>query len=287
MLGFDYREIDEWQTRRQRRNLKAELPLLRVPAGLRGIGRAAAVALARLGADVAVSGTGRDPATFPDDEKAVGWKDVDSVVEQIRAEGRRGLALRFDVADREQTEAAVERIVSELGTNRHPHQQRRYRAGRGSNARAGSRPGPFPEGGGCQGPRHLPLHAGGHTAHLFSGRGREIVNIASVAGKRGSPNTLAYNAANFAMIGMTQSMAREFGPHGVNVNCVCPGAVATSRMDDVSPDNRPRRERPGDPVSRWGSDDEVGDFVAYLCTEASSWIHGQSINQDGGAIMEH
>ncbi|MDE0008385.1 MAG: SDR family oxidoreductase, partial [Gammaproteobacteria bacterium] len=63
--------------------------------------------------------------------------------------------------------------------------------------------------------------------------------------------------------------------------------VATSRMDDVSPDNRPERTHPGDPVSRWGSDDEVGDFIAYLCTEAASWIHGQSINQDGGAVMEH
>ena len=117
--------------------------------------------------------------------------------------------------------------------------------------------------------------------------GGKIVNIASVAGKRGSANTLAYNAANFGMIGMTQSMAREFGPRGINVNCVCPGAVATSRMDDVSPDNRPERLNPGDPVQRWGTDEEVGDFVAYLCTNAASWIHGQSINQCGGAVMEH
>jgi len=119
-----------------------------------------------------------------------------------------------------------------------------------------------------------------------SGAGR-IVNIASIAGKRGSASTLAYNAANFAMIGMTQSMAREFGPRGVNVNCVCPGAVDTSRMDQVRPDDRPARTRPGDPVNRWGSDDEVGEFVAFLCTQAASWIHGQSINQDGGAVMEH
>ena len=117
--------------------------------------------------------------------------------------------------------------------------------------------------------------------------GGKIVNIASIAGKRGSANTLAYNAANFGMIGMTQSMAREFGPRGINVNCVCPGAVATSRMDDVNPNDRPTALRPGDPVARWGSDDEVGAFVAYLCTAAASWIHGQSINQDGGSVMEH
>ena len=51
---------------------------------LRGIGRAAAVELARLGADVAITGTGRDPATFPEDEKAIGWRDVESTAEQVQ-----------------------------------------------------------------------------------------------------------------------------------------------------------------------------------------------------------
>ncbi len=269
------------------KELEGRVALVTGAGRLRGIGRAAAVALARLGADVAVSGTGRDPATFPDDEKAVGWQDVDSVVEQIRAEGRRGLALRFDVADREQTEAAVERIASELG-------RIDILVNNAAIARGEDRT-PVPDLDPDLFQRVVDVKVRGTflctqavIRRIYSqGEGGKIVNIASVAGKRGSPNTLAYNAANFAMVGMTQSMAREFGPHGVNVNCVCPGAVATSRMDDVSPGNRPRRERPGDPVSRWGSDDEVGDFVAYLCTEAASWIHGQSINQDGGAIMEH
>ena len=58
---------------------------------LRGIGRAAAVALARMGADVAITGTGRDPASFPEDEKAIGWKDVESTADQIWAEGARAL----------------------------------------------------------------------------------------------------------------------------------------------------------------------------------------------------
>ncbi len=95
------------------RELAGKVALVTGAGRLRGIGRAAA--MARLGADVAVSGTGRDPATFPDDEKAVGWRDVDSVAEAIEAEGCRALALRFDVSSQEQTEAAVERIVRELG----------------------------------------------------------------------------------------------------------------------------------------------------------------------------
>ena len=124
--------------------------------------------------------------------------------------------------------------------------------------------------------------------HLISqGQGGKIVNVSSSAGKRGSPNTLAYNAANFAVIGMTQSMARELGPHGVNVNCVCPGAVDTHRMDDLGRGDRWEGMAANTPIGRNGTDEEVGNFMAYLCTEAASWIHGQSINHNGGTIMEH
>ena len=119
------------------------------------------------------------------------------------------------------------------------------------------------------------------------GEGGKIVNISSSAGKRGSPNTLAYNAANFAVVGMTQSMAKEFGPMGVNVNCVCPGAVDTHRMDDLGRGDTWENMASNTPIGRNGTDEEIGDFIAYLCTEAASWIQGQSINLNGGTIMEH
>ena len=59
---------------------------------MRGIGRSAALAFAREGADVTVTGTGRDPETFPEDEKAAGWRDIDSVAEEISGLGRGALA---------------------------------------------------------------------------------------------------------------------------------------------------------------------------------------------------
>ncbi len=254
---------------------------------LRGIGRASALALARLGADVVLTGTGRDPASFPDDEKAVNWKDVESSAEQVRALGRRALPLVFDVTDREQVDKAVADVLAEFGRIDILINNAAIARGEDRVAIADLDTELFQ--------RVVDVKVRGTflctqavVRQLYvQDEGGKIVNISSVAGKRGSANTLAYNAANFAIVGMTQSMARELGPSGINVNCVCPGAVATSRMDAVSPDNRPVRSRPSDPVGRWGSDDEVGEFVAYLCTEAASWIHGQSINQDGGAIMEH
>ena len=123
--------------------------------------------------------------------------------------------------------------------------------------------------------------------HMIEQGGGKIVNISSGSGKTGSANNLAYCAACFAQVGMTQSLAHELGPHNINVNCVCPGAVDTSRVDDVGRGEAWQRIADNLPIRRTGTDDEVGAFVAYLCTEAASWIHGQSINMDGGGTMVH
>ncbi|MCH7787305.1 MAG: SDR family oxidoreductase [Chloroflexi bacterium] len=254
---------------------------------LRGIGRAAAVELARLGADVVVTGTGRNPESFPDDEKAIGWKDIESVADQIRAEGRRPLTLIADISSRESVQNMVDRTIEEFG-----------RVDILINNAAFAR-----------GPDRVPildldpdifqrvvdikltgtfLCTKAVIKHLIDqGDGGKIVNISSSAGKRGSANTLAYNAGNFGLVGMTQSMARELGPHKINVNCVCPGAVDTHRMDDLGRSERWEQMASTTPIGRNGTDDEVGAFVAYLCTKAASWIHGQSININGGTFMEH
>ncbi len=254
---------------------------------LRGIGRAAAVALAELGADVVVTGTGRDPSTFPPDEQAAGWRDIESTAEEVRAHGVEALALAFDVRDETAVNAAVARALEEFG--RIDILVNNAAASRGEDRT------PIVELTPELFDLVLDVKVRGSylitravAAHLIErGDGGAIVNVASTAGKRGSANTLAYNAANFAMVGMTQSLARELGPHGVNVNCVCPGAVDTSRMDSVRPGDYTLRESRAEAVSRWGTDEEVGDFIAYLCTSAAAWIHGQSININGGSVMEH
>jgi len=267
--------------------LDGKVALVTGAGRLRGIGRAAAVALARLGADVAVTGTGRDPATFPDDEKTAGWADVESTAEQIRAEGRRALPLVCDVTDGKQVDQAVQDTIDAFG-------RIDILINNAAIARGEDRT-PIESLDRDLFQRVVDVKLRGTflstqavVQRLYEqNEGGKIVNVASIAGKRGNANTLAYNAANFGMVGMTQSMAREFGPHGINVNCVCPGPVDTSRMDHVRPADAPTNRRGADPVARWGSDDEVGEFIAYLCTEAASWIHGQSINHDGGMVMEH
>ena len=254
---------------------------------LRSIGRAAADALARLGADVVVTGTGRDPATFPADEKEVGWKDVESTAEQVRSHGRRALPLTVDVTDRQQVQMMVDRAVEELGRVDILINNAAFARGPDRVPIVELDPDIFQ--------RVLDIKVTGTylctkaalEVLLKQGQGGKIVNVSSGAGKRGSPNTLAYNAANFAVVGMTQSMAKELGPNGINVNCVCPGAVDTARMDDLGRGERWRQMGENTPIGRTGTDEEVGGFIAYLCTEAASWIHGQSININGGTFMEH
>ena len=252
---------------------------------LRGIGRAAAIHLARLGADVVVTGTGRDPESFPPDEKAVGWKDIESTAEQVRAEGRRALPLVVDVINREHVQTMVDRTVQELGRIDILINNAAYARGPDRVPILDLDPDIFQ--------RVVDIKVTG--AYLCSraavrhmvrqGDGGKIVNVASSEGKRPLPNTLAYNAANFAMVGMTGAMAKELGVHRINVNCVCPGIVDTHRADGIGRGERWRQMAAAVPLGRNGTDEEVGGFIAYLCTEATSWIHGQSINIDGGAVM--
>src|SRR5689334_24061062 len=75
---------------------------------MRSIGRPIAVELARAGCDIVLTGTGRSPDRYPDDEKAAGWRDIESVADEVRALGRRAVAVVSDVADA----AAVEELVA-------------------------------------------------------------------------------------------------------------------------------------------------------------------------------
>ena len=253
---------------------------------LRGIGRAAAVEFAKLGADVVVTGTGRDPASFPPDEKAAGWRDIESAAEQVRAEGVRALPLVVDVSDRDSVRNMVERTIEEFG-------RIDILINNAASARGPDRV-PIPELtlANFQTVSHVKitgtfLCTKAVIEHMAKQGGGKIVNVASGAGKRGSANTLAYNAANFAHVGMTQSMARELGQYNINVNCVCPGGVDTSRVDDIGRGEAWRQGAARTAIGRYGTDQEVGAFIVYLCTEAASWINGQSINMDGGDVMEH
>ena len=252
----------------------------------RSIGRSTAHALAELGADLVLTGTGRDPSTFPSDEQEIGWRDIESVADEVRALGRRTMTIVGTVTDEDDVDTMIERTLDEFGRIDILVNNAAYRYGPDRVPLIEVDPDIFQ--------KVIDVKVRGTylcskavaKVLIDQGEGGKIVTIASAAGKRASAATLAYNAANFAQIGMTQSMALELGPHGINVNAVCPGLVDTSRLDPLGRGEVWQERAKLAPIGRAGSPEEVAGLIAFLCSEAASWIHGQSINIGGGTVMD-
>ena len=252
----------------------------------RSIGRSTAHALAGMGADLVLTGTGRDPSTFPPDEQEVGWRDIESTAKEVRALGRRALTTIGTVTEEDDVDTMVERTLEEFGRIDMLVNNAAYRYGPDRVPLIELDPETFQ--------KVIDVKVRGTylcskavaKVLMEQGEGGKIVTIASAAGKRASAATLAYNAANFAQIGMTQSMALELGPHGINVNAVCPGLVDTSRLDPLGRGEVWQERAKLAPIGRAGTPEEVAGLIAFLCSEAASWIHGQSINIGGGTVMD-
>lgn len=253
---------------------------------LRSIGRAAAVAFAQWGCDVVVTGTGRDPKTFPPDEQAVGWKDIESTAEQVRALGRRCLPIVVDITDEASVQRMVDQTKTEFGRIDILVNNAAFARGEDRVPAIQMDPELFWQ--------VLKVKIFGAflcvraAAPLMieGDRGGSIVNLSSVAGPRGTVNTSAYAASNGGIESATRSWARELAPHNIRVNAVRPGPIDTSRMDDWGRGDRWEAYlKSAVPLGRAGSDEEVGRFIALICTRDMSYVTGQCMNIDGGAVM--
>ena len=121
---------------------------------------------------------------------------------------------------------------------------------------------------------------------IEQGEGGRIINLSSTMGKSGRANTSAYNAANFAIDGFTQALAKEVGQHNITANSVCPGTTETSRLDPVGRGDVWQGRLQSIPISRAGTDDEVGELIGFLCSPRAGYITGQSVNINGGSVTE-
>jgi meso-butanediol dehydrogenase/(S,S)-butanediol dehydrogenase/diacetyl reductase len=123
-----------------------------------------------------------------------------------------------------------------------------------------------------------------------------IVNTASLAAKWGAPWLAHYSASKFAVMGFTQALAREMAPHGIRVNCVCPGFVKTGMQSrEVQWEAKLRSMTPqavvdeyiaATPLGRLETPEDVAKAVLFLCSDLAGFITGESLNVTGGVRMD-
>jgi NAD(P)-dependent dehydrogenase (short-subunit alcohol dehydrogenase family) len=124
---------------------------------------------------------------------------------------------------------------------------------------------------------------------MLKGGGGSIINTASSAGIIGIPNCDAYTATKGATVALTRSLAVEYGPENIRVNCIAPAAIQTpmlhsSNLDDSSFDEHSFL-RLRTPLRRYGKPEEIADIALFLASDESSYINGSIIVADGGITI--
>jgi NAD(P)-dependent dehydrogenase (short-subunit alcohol dehydrogenase family) len=128
---------------------------------------------------------------------------------------------------------------------------------------------------------------------MIARRTGSIVNLASWAGKTGNAYFAGYSASKFAVIGLTQALAREMAPHGIRVNAICPGIVVDTAMRAALEAQQRHYRLPQTaerekliPLGRVSVPDDVARVAAFLASDEAAYITGESINLSGGLLMD-
>ncbi|MGH2541257.1 MAG: 3-oxoacyl-[acyl-carrier-protein] reductase [Ardenticatenaceae bacterium] len=238
-----------------------------VTGGSRGIGRAIALQLAEVGADVAVNYQGNAQA-------------AQEVVETIRDMGRRSLAVQADVKDYGAVEEMVKQVTGELGSLHivvnnagvtRDNLMMRMKEEDWDLVLDTNLKGAFNVIKVVQRP-------------LMRARYGRIVNITSVSGIGGNAGQANYASAKAGLIGLTKSVAKELGSRGITCNAVAPGIIPTDLTADL-PEELTRAAIQLTPLGRLGTVEDVAQAVAFLASDAASFITGQVLNVDGGMMF--
>lgn len=242
-----------------------------VTGGASGLGRVTAIALAREGANVAVSDVAEREGT--------------ATVQMITETGAQAIFIQVDVTKSSEVQAMVARTVEAFG-------RLDFALNNAGTDGIRARTADYPEEIWSQ-VIHLNL-----TGVFFcmkselpvmvrQGSG-VIINMSSVAGVTGFPGHAAYTASKHGVIGLTKTAALDYAKAGIRVNAICPAYTQTpmlARMLEQKPDLEAKLISRV-PLHRLGSAEEIAQSVIYLCSDAAAFITGHSLVMDGGIMAE-
>lgn len=238
-----------------------------VTGGSRGIGRAIALQLAEYGADVAI--------TFASSVDA-----ANEVKEEIEAKGRKGKAIQADAVNLEKAEAVIEEItgdwdkldilVNNAGITRDNlilrMNEEQWDQVIDTNLKS------------------VFNYSKAVAKPMMRNRGGSIINISSVVGISGNAGQSNYAASKAGIIGFTKSYAKELASRNIRANVVAPGYITTEMTEDLN-EKVLESIKKETPLNRPGDAAEVASTVAFLASDLSSYITGETIRVDGGMAM--
>jgi len=119
-------------------------------------------------------------------------------------------------------------------------------------------------------------------AMVEAGNGGSIINTSSIAGLEGGFGATAYGATKWAVTGMTRTVAKELGKHGIRVNSIHPGAIVTDMITNMLEGGRDEKMIARQPLKRLGTPDDIAEMALFLASDRSSYCTGQQFTVDGG-----
>jgi 3-oxoacyl-[acyl-carrier protein] reductase len=261
-----------------------------VTGGSRGLGRADALTLARAGADVVVADLLVESQLSEDTDRygalatvarQQGLVHTEETVRDIEAMGRRAFAVRCDVTNRDEVDAAVARTVAELGsvdilvnnagTLDHAAQFQHQSPELWERDLRVNLTGAF----NC---------AQAVWPHMRERRWGRVVNMASVAGTLGGFGQASYSTTKAGLLGLTRTLAMEGARHGITCNAIVPGVIGTEAFNMANAEmnerivNRTALKRAGEPQ-------EIANAIAFLCSDLAAYITGIELNVSGGVEL--
>ncbi len=238
-----------------------------VTGASRGLGRAVAIELGKLGAKVVVNYSGSEAKAL-------------EVVDEIKGLGTDAIAVQANVAESDSVQAMIKEAISTFGSVdilvnnagiTRDNLLMRMKEDEWDDVINTNLKGVF-------------LCTKAVTRQMMKQRAGRIINISSIVGVSGNAGQANYVAAKSGVIGLTKTTAKELASRNITVNAVAPGFIATDMTDKLNEEVQAEMLKQI-PLASFGQPEDVANAVAFLASDASRYITGQTIHVDGGMVM--